>query len=406
MVGRPYDEARDLAAVQRMWREVGWIDGTDEQADALRGFLATGTGLVAHVAGEAECLVHRTPGHVRYLDAELPFAAITAVTTSHVGKRQGLASALVREALAEAVAGGAAVAGLGFFEQGYYDRFGFGTSAYEHSLSFDPATLTVPVPRRPPVRIGVDELGDFEGLMRRRHRGHGGVVLDSPGFFEREWHWTEKPFALGFRADDGRLTHAFLGSLADGHGPCSLSLLAYEEPAQLLELLGLVRALGDQVNRVTIEAEPAEVQLQDLVQEPVRQRRIARLAGGSDALHKAVASQQDRILDLEACVAAVRTPVPVELGLRLSDPLHGVGPWPGVGGEYEVRLGEESSIRPGLPVGAPVLEASVGAFTRLWFGVRPATGLALTDRLSGPPDLLRRLDEALRLPTPQAGWPF
>jgi len=53
-----------------------------------------------------------------------------------------------------------------------------------------------------------------------------------------------------------------------------------------------------------------------------------------------------------------------------------------------------------------VLDASVGAFTRLWLGVRPASGLAITDDLAGPDDLLAQLDASLRLPTPQAGWSF
>ena len=35
MVGRPYDDDRDLAAVARMWREIGWIDGSDEHTAAL-----------------------------------------------------------------------------------------------------------------------------------------------------------------------------------------------------------------------------------------------------------------------------------------------------------------------------------------------------------------------------------
>lgn len=406
MAGRPYDEERDLLAVTRMWREVGWIDDTDEQAEGLRWFLGFGSARVADVEGEAECLVHRTPGTVRYLDADLPLCAISAVTTSHVGRRQGLATTLMRETLAAAVDEGAAVASLGFFEQGFYDRFGFGTGGYEHKLTFDPASLDVPVPVRPPVRLGAGELREFHALMTRRHRGHGSVVLDAPGFFEPEWRWTDKPFALGYRADDGRLTHAFLGSMQDGHGPYVIELLAYEEPAQLLELLGWVRALGDQVNQVTIGWEPADVQLQDLIREPVRQRRVARLAGGSDALHRAIAEQQDRILDLEVCIGAVRTPVPVAFGLRLHDPLEGSTEWAGIGGEYTVRLDERSTLDGGIDADLPVLEATVGALTRLWLGVRPATGLALTDRLTGPPALLERLDESLRLPTPQAGWPF
>ena len=406
MVGRPYDEDRDLAALTRIWREVGWIDDTDEQAKALARVARRGGTLVGDVAGEAECAVLRTPGTMRYLDTELPLCAITGVTTSHVGRRQGLATALMVETLGAAVRDGAAVASLGFFEQGYYDRFGFGTGCYEHRLRFDPASLRVPVPEAPPVRVGPDDLGELHQLMARRHRGHGSVVLDAADWFVAEWAWLERPFALGWRGDDGRLTHALLGSMKDEHGPYVIELLAYEEPAQLLDLLGWIRVLGDQVNQVVIGWEPVDVQLQDLIHEPVRQRRVARLAGGSDALHQAIAEQQDRVLDLGACIAAVRTPVPASFGLRLHDPLEALGGWPGIGGEHTVHLGDASSVTAGIERGLPVLEASVGALTRLWLGVRPATGLALTDDLDGPADLLRRLDESLRLPTPQAGWSF
>jgi len=408
MVGRPYDEERDLAAVTRMWREVGWIDDTDEQAEGMRRFMQRGTALVADIAGEAECMVHRTSGSVRYRSTDLPLCAISGVTTSHVGRRQGLASALVVEALGAAAAAGDAVASLGFFEQGFYDRFGFGTGTYEHRITFDPATLTVPVPARPPVRLGIDDMPELHALMTRRHRGHGSVVLEPVDWFHMEWVWAEHtPFSLGFRGPDGRLTHALFGWIQDEHGPAEIALLAYEEPSQLLELLGLVRALGDQVNSVTVVDEPPGVQLQDLIRDPVRQRRIARFGGGSGALHQALAEQQDRILDLRACIGAVhlRTP-PVSFGLRLHDPLATMGGWAGIGGDHTVHLGERSALADGLDGDLPLLEASVGAFTRLWLGVRPATGLALTDDLHGPPALLDALDEAFRLPTPRAGWSF
>jgi hypothetical protein len=225
MVGRPYDEDRDLASVTRMWREVGWIDHTDEQAEGMRRFMQRGTALVADVAGEAECMVHRTPGSMRYVTTDLPLCAISGVTTSHVGRRQGLASALVVEALGAGAAAGDAVASLGFFEQGFY----------------------------------------------------GAVHLRIP---------------------------------------------------------------------------------------------------------------------------------PVSFGLRLHDPLATMGGWPGVGGERTVHLGDRSEVVDGLDGDLPVLEASVGAFTRLWLGVRPATGLALTDDLHGPPALLDALDETFRLPPPRAGWSF
>ena len=77
-----------------------------------------------------------------------------------------------------------------------------------------------------------------------------------------------------------------------------------------------------------------------------------------------------------------------------------------MGGEYVVEFGPESSAVPGSEPGLPTLEAGVGAFTRLWLGVRPAGGLAATDQLSGPPALLSDLDQILRLPIPKADWDF
>lgn len=405
MVGRPFDDTRDLASVTRMWREIGWIDSSDGQAAGLRTFLANGEGMVADVDGEAECLVQRARGTVRHGAVDLPLCVIAAVTTSHVGRRQRLATTLLVDALRTAASGGAAVATLGIFEQGYYDRFGFGTSTYQHRLTFDPATLQVPPPDRRPVRIGAGDMEELHGLMVRRHRGHGSVVVDAPRWFAPEWAWFVQPFGLGFRADDGRLTHALVGSMGGEHGPYQVSILAHEEPHQLRELLGLLRTLGDQVNRITVDDEPAGVQLQDLLREPMRQRRVARLSGGSGSLHEGVANQQDRILDLAACIAAVRLRTPdVRFNLRLRDPIAEIGDWSGIGGEHTVHLGPCSSVSPGHDRSLPVLDASVGAFTRLWLGVRPASGLAVTDDLAGPAELLEALDEAFRLPPPRAGW--
>jgi hypothetical protein len=367
--------------------------------------------LVADVHGEAECLVHRVTGSICYVDVDLPLCAISAVTTSHVGRRQGLASMLLARALGDAARDGAAVATLGAFEQGFYDRFGFGTGTYEHTLTFDPATLSVPVPDRPPVRLSSAEHHvEMHAAMLRRHRGHGAVVLDPPGAVAQEWAWMDKPVALGFRADDGRLTHFLLASMKDEHGPLEVEMISYEEPRQLLELLGLLRALGDQFTVCSIRDEPAGIQLQDLVRTPIRQRHVRRIAGGREATHEALAEQQDRILDLQACIGAVhlRTP-PLRFGLRLTDPLADLADdtgWTGVGGTYTVSLGEASGVEAGPTDDLPVLDASVGAFTRLWLGVRPATGLSLTDDLRGPDDLLRALDEAFRLPPPRAGWSY
>ena len=80
--------------------------------------------------------------------------------------------------------------------------------------------------------------------------------------------------------------------------------------------------------------------------------------------------------------------------------------WQGVAGDYVVTLGEQSFAQPGVEDGLDTLNASVGAFTRMWLGVRNASALSLTDDLSGSNTLLRSLDQALHLPSPHFGWDF
>ena len=91
---RPYDSARDMHAVHRIWKEVGWLH--DEPAEALDWFFVHGgKAFVAEMDGEAECAVTSAPGDVRYQDELLPFACVTGVTTSRLGRKQKLAGYLM-----------------------------------------------------------------------------------------------------------------------------------------------------------------------------------------------------------------------------------------------------------------------------------------------------------------------
>ncbi|MDE2729636.1 MAG: hypothetical protein OXI19_16540, partial [Gemmatimonadota bacterium] len=121
---------------------------------------------------------------------------------------------------------------------------------------------------------------------------------------------------------------------------------------------------------------------------------------------------QARICDLEACMAKTHLDGPTtRFNLALEDPiekhLDADAPWRGLTGEYVVTLGPESSAVAGADPTLSTLTASVGAFTRMWLGVRPATGLAVTDDLDGSPELLSALDRTLRLPVPGlCGWEY
>ena len=146
--------------------------------------------------------------------------------------------------------------------------------------------------------------------------------------------------------------------------------------------------------------EPAGIQLQDLIDRPIRGAEPD--DPDHKAWHTAMAWYQLRILDLPACVAARTWPGDeVPFDVVLTDPLSEADvDWPGLAGDHSITVGPTSTVQPGHRGGLPVLRASIGALSRLWFGVRPATGLTVTDDLAGPPELLEALDRALVLPPP------
>ncbi len=408
---RVYDEARDREAVHRIWREVGWIEpGNDRHAQGLDFFLSAGRALVADVGGGAECLASTAIGDIRYLGESLPFSCVTAVTTSHVARKRGLAARLTAEAVAADAAEGALVSGLGMFEQGYYDRLGFGSGGYGHWLYFDPAHLTVDVKPALPHRITADDWQAVHASRAQRLRAHGTCNLP-PEFTRAEMTWSKNGFGLGYNRGDGEKLSHHLWIEAEGGeaGPYRVLWLAYRDAGQFLELMALLKSLGDQVRLVRI-IEPPGIQMQDLLRRPLQLRNATQKSKFENTM-RAVAYWQMRILDVPACLAQTRLPSgEVQFNLTLSDPIESLleedAPWRGVAGEYAVTLGPSSGAEPGRDASRPTLTASVNAFTRMWLGVRPASGLAVTDDLKAPPELLEALDVILRLPDPKPDWDF
>ncbi len=405
---RRYDPTKDRDALLRIWWETGWLKEGKEQA--MDVILLAGQTLVSDVHGSAECAVATVPGSMRYLDEELPFAGVAAVATSYVARKQGLARRVTAQSVAQAAADGALVAGLGMFDQGFYDAVGFGTGVYEHVIRFNPADLKVGVRPRVPRRLGLDDAAAIHASRLARRRGHGSVNFPSLAMSLGEMI-DHGGFGLGYAdGPDGSLTHhLWCEPIKREGGPYRILWLAYQTHAQFLELMALVRSWGDQVLAVQLR-EPPQIQFQDLLEHPFRSRRATR-GGEMENWAMATAYWQMRICDLPACLE--RTHLPwgeVRFNLRLSDPIERYlgekAGWRGVGGEYVVTLGPSSGAERGTDASLPTLTATVNAFTRMWLGVRPASGLAVTDALSAPEGLLRDLDAVLRLPEPRPDWDF
>lgn len=406
---REYDREKDRKAARRIWREVGWLEEKDKKQ--LDRFLKSSRAWVATLNGEAECLVLNQQGTVRYIDRDLPLSVVAGVTTSRVARKQGLAGRLTAHAIAVDAAEGALVSALGMFEQGFYDQLGFGTGGYEIDIAFDPAQLRVNRRPRVPQRLTSKDYRAVHQSRLDRRKSHGAVNIHSAANTRAEMELGENAFGLGyFDGPGGALTHhIWLSTKQVEHGPYHVWWYSYQTGDQFRELLAVLKSLGDQVRLVRMP-EPPGIQLQDFVRHPFR-HRIASRKSDYDSRGSLLAYWQMRICDLAGCLAETKLPgTAVRFNLKLDDPivkkLPENAPWRGIGGDYVVTLGPDSGAEPGHDDALPTLEASSGAFTRLWLGVRPATGLAISDRLSGPPVLLEELDWLLRLPPPRPGWDF
>jgi predicted acetyltransferase len=406
---RSYDPDRDRDAVVRLWREVGWIE-SKEHEKATDVFLEANANRVATVNDSVESHVATGPGRLQYLDQDLPLSCVTTVMTSRVARRLGLARRLLARALAEDLRRGALVTVLGMFDQGFYDALGFGTGTREISHSFDPSSLRVTAAPSVPERLTRDDWEAVHSSRLARRRIHGAVNLARAAMTRAEMLWSESGFGFGYRDPSGQLTHhVWLATKDVENGPYSVWWMAFRTQEQLMDLLSILRSWGDQVPLVRL-SEPPGVHFQDLLQRPFR-ARLQTKDGKYAVRTTSGAYWQARILDLEACLAQTRLDTgEVRFSLTLHDPIEAYlpddEPWRGLSGEYTVTLGPHSAVEHGARSDLPRLRATIGAFTRLWLGVLPATSLAWTDDLQGPEELLVNLDRALRLPPPHPDWEF
>lgn len=394
---REYD-TDDLAAVQRIWRECGWVD--EDQAAHMGDFLADADVIVAELDGDAEACTSIHDGTMDHTGTQLPAAIVSSVTTGRVGRRQGLARATLDGALHRAAARGMAVSLLGIFDQGFYDLSGFGTGTEMTFYRVDPAHLSPALPHRRPERLTLADVPAMVAALVRRQTPHGAVTLPSVAMRRAERAWDDDGFGLGYRDDAGDLTHFVWCSTKDESGPYRVREWVWRSTEQLLELLGVLRSLGDQVRTIVLP-EPAQVQLQVLVDRPGRME-VARATGEHRYEVRALGWWQARVLDVAQCVAALAAVRELRCNLRIADPLD----LPDVAGDWVLHLGPRSTVERGHDDALPTLDADVSAFTRLWLGVRPATTLAATDRLEAPAELLEALDDAIRLPRPDVQMNF
>lgn len=417
METKRYDSETDRDGVLRIFREIGWSKGTEEAGKRWAEFAEKGRTHLAVVNGQPECLAVNLDGTFRHMNVEMPLSVVGAVATSHVARRQHLASGLTALAVAtDAIEEGAILSILGIFDQGFYDRLGYGTGSYMNFMRIDPEHLKVSRDPRPPIRLTADDAERVHANRLVRVRKHGAVSLTDPVSTWHDMDGATNGFGLGYEdPKTGEITHhIWCGANNMNGGPYNVHWHAFRNREEFLELMAVLSGLGDQVQMFTMP-EPPGVQMQDLLRRPFRRNQLAQKTD-VETRNSAIAWWQIRMNDVPACIGRTRLPntEPVSFNLTLTDPISDHlddeirEKWSGVAGNYAVSLGPKSECQAGgHALGLPVMKTSVNTFTRMWAGVRSPTGLSYTcEDLEAPADLLAKLDRALNLPSPEVDWGF
>lgn len=411
MIIRKYDNSRDQEACLRMFSEAGWVpmESSDEGKQIALDFLSAEDSFVLEIRGSAESVSSSKHGKLRYLDEEIDFAAISCVCTSRIARKLNSATDLVTKTIINLAENGAAVCGLGFFEQGFYNRLGFGNNHYEYWVKFDPNNLNIDRKFDIPYRLEKKDYENIHKSLNNRLVKHGRCIINSSTHTRLFMELPENSFGLGYYNEQDELTHFIWSGSKGENGPYKIWMMAYETYDQFLELLALMKSLGDQVFAMEMRT-PVDIQFQDFLKKPFRLNSITDKTEYENNMWS-VAYTQTRVLDLEKCISKTKLYFNgPKFNLKLSDPIEKYLPddskWKGIGGDYIVSLGKDSECKVGRDENLLTLKASVGAFTRMWLGVRSATALSVTDEISGPKELLDQLDIALRLPVPSPGMEY
>jgi predicted acetyltransferase len=405
---REVDKIKDIKHLQRIWQEVGWIDSSEFKY--MADFIKNSDGLVAEINGQPECYVTSIQGDFKYQENLLPFSCISGVTTSLIARKQQFAGKTTAQKIAKDAINGAVICGLGMFEQGFYNQLGFGNGTYEYFIHFTPASLKIKTPFRVPERLTKKDLKDIQWSRENRFRKHGSCNLPKVTT-KFEISSSSKRFGLGYRDKNGKLTHhVWLYGYGSENGPMSVIWMAYQNYDQFLELMALLKSLGDQIMLIRM-IEPPGIYIQDLLDKPFYHRELSKDSKYMNQ-NKSFTFWQLRILDIYQCIKVTELPInDFSFNLKLSDPISTFldknSNWNGISGDYIITLGLKSLCVKGNNPKLDTLETSVNGFTRMWAGILLASSLQLSEKFIANENLIKKLDVAFSsLPKPHPDWDF
>jgi len=405
---RKFDIKKDKDALFTILNEVGWVH--DKKKDKyLNKFLPKANTLVSDINDQAEVFATSSNGSIRYQDETLKLCAITGVSASLLARKQGFAGKLTATRLALDAEKGAEVGALCIFDQGYYNKLGFGNGNCENLVSFTPSTLKIDRKVKTPVRLTEKDYKIIHKNRVNRLPNHCAVTL--PEYTtQAELGEKNKNMGFGYFGGNGNLTHhVWLSGKGKEQGPYWVQWLAYENLDQLMDLFALLKSFEEQVIMIRM-VEPTFIQMQDFIEKPYHIKAMTRKSENQNFIYT-TAYWQLRILNLQKCMKKTHLNCDdFSFNLQLSDPIgkyvSGDVKWKGIAGDYVITLGKDSSAKKGSRKELPILKASVGALTRMWFGIMSASALVYSDGIEAPDELLKKLDKAFLLPEAHVDWGF
>jgi predicted acetyltransferase len=399
---------KDFANIFQILQDCGWMESSAEST--AREIIAESKVIVAELGNRVEAASMASAGSLQYQDEIIKANVINAVIVSLIARKAALAAKTLAKLIADEAERGIPFSVLGMFEQGYYNKLGYGTGNYYRQLHFDPSELQFSGSFRMPRRLSVKDYQEVHENRLNRMKLHGYYDMISPIATKCEMELDKKSFGLGYYDNNARLSHhLWIKPVDKENGPFKVMWYACQKPEQFLELLALLKSFNDQVREISI-TEPPNLQLTDFMKRPIHSKIVTRGSKFQNYIDT-YPYWQIRMLDPAYCLQNTHLNCTnTDLNVKITDPLDHYltkeNKWQGCGGEYFLRLGKNSELSKGFRSGLPRLNASIAAFSRMWLGVKPASGLAITDCLAADEKLLKLLDKAFCLPEPQPDWWF
>lgn len=320
---------------------------------------------------------------------ELPMWAISGVTVSATHRRRGIARALLEGELRSAVSAGVPIAGLTVSEATIYGRYGFGSALPMAKFTVDTRRAGWAGPAVDGRVEYVDRDSLAAALDTVHDRARSARSGQIPGWPSR---WTgiaglapgntdgAKVRGVRFLDRDGEVRGAMAFALQDSSGSFRFALdvrLLVAETPEATGALWRFALQHDLVDQVTADLRPLDDALPWLVRDP---RGVTQTVHDHGWL---------RILDIPTALTARTYSAPLDVVIRVSDPLGFTA------GDWRLRLDAQSEPRVEAVEGADVdAELDISALSILYAGGVRAASLHGAGRIVADRNVVEALDRA------------